>query len=398
VLGGTPTAAGTYAIPVQVADSAGATAAATLSLDVAASAAALAIVTTSLPPASVGQPYAEALQASGGSGSDTWSYSGSLPAGISLSSAGVLAGTPTSPGAYTLALAVTDAAGDTASQALTLSVAGSAGGIVVVTSHLPDATLNQAYSTTLTAQGGAGGDSWTSSGSLPPGMTLTLSGQLSGTPTAPGDFGFTVIVTDSAGNHASASLTLVVEGTLPSTAPLAIATTSVPNATVGVPYATTLTATGGAGDYTWTYSGSLAPGLGLSQSGVLSGTPSGAGIFYITLQVRDAAGVTATQPLTVTVAAAGGTASGSPVTVTTSSLPQATLGQAYSTALSASGGTGNYTWVYTGSLPQGMSLSPSGTIAGTPTTSGTYPISVQAVDSAAGSVSAARQLTLTVVP
>jgi hypothetical protein len=294
----------------------------------------------------------------------------------------------------------TDSAGNETSHAETMAVAAAGGSIVVATTNLPTATLNQAYSASLSAQGGAGGDSWTYTGPLPAGVDLMLNGQISGTPTTSGNFTFTVTVTDSQGNHASATLTLEVQGgaTQGTTSPLGITTTTLPSATIGVPYATTLNATGGSGGDIWTYSGSLAPGLGLSQSGVLSGTASTSGTFYITAMVRDSSNDTVTQTLTLTVNAASSSSTGATVAVTTSGLPNATLDQPYSTTLSASGGTGNYTWVYTGSLPQGLSLSTSGTISGTPTTTGTYTISVQAVDSSAGAASTARQLTLSVLP
>ncbi len=399
LLSGTPTASGTYAIPVQVTDGSGATATASLSLTVAGAAGSLSILTTNLPTATVGVSYSVTLQSTGGTGAETWSYSGSLPPGLSVSAAGQLSGTPTTTGSYTFSLVAADSAGDTASQAVTLTVVSGGGGIVVTTTSLPQASINQAFSTNLSATGGTGNYSWTYTGSLPAGVSLTLNGQISGTPTVAGEFTFTVTVTDTNGNHANAQLTLSVQGpTQTSTSPLGITTSTLPSATVGVQYATTLTATGGSGGYIWTYSGALAPGLGLSQSGVLSGTPTGAGTFYIDAMVRDSGNNSATQQLTITVNAAGGSVSGAAVAVTTTSLPGATLDQPYSTTLSASGGAGGYTWVYTGSLPQGLSLSTSGTLSGTPTTSGTYTISVQAVSSAAGSVSAARQLTLTVAP
>ncbi len=401
VLSGTPTASGTYTIPVAVDDSSGATATASLSLTVAAASGGITIVTSNLPAGTVGQAYTVNLAASGGLGTVTWSYSGSLPPGLSVSSAGLLSGVPTATGSYTFSIVATDSAGNMASRAETVAIVAAGGTIVVTTSNLPAATLNQPYSASLSAQGGVGGDSWTYSGPLPAGIALMLNGQISGTPTTSGSFTFTVTVTDTSGSHASATLTLEVQGgSAQANTPLGITTTSLPAATMGVAYATTLTATGGSGGYNWTYTGSLAPGLGLSQSGVLSGTPTASGTFYITAQVSDNINSSTTQSLTLTVnpPAGSGSGSGATVTVTTSSLPGATLDQAYSTALAASGGTGNYTWVYTGSLPQGLSLSTSGVISGTPTTSGTYTIYVQAVDSTAGSVSAARQLTLAVAP
>ena len=88
------------------------------------------------------------------------------------------------------------------------------------------------------------------------------------------------------------------------------------------------------------------------------------------------------------VATASGTASGgnSP-TITTTSLPGGTVSQAYSQSVTATGGTGPYSWsVISGSLPPNLSLSPTGTpsatISGTPTTAGTYNFTVQVTDNA----------------
>jgi|GEM_PF-2347922 len=70
--------------------------------------------------------------------------------------------------------------------------------------------------------------------------------------------------------------------------------------------------------------------------------------------------------------------------ITPNSLPQGTQGTAYSQALSASGGTAPYTFAITaGSLPAGLTLSSSGTIAGTPTANGTFNFTVTATDNSA---------------
>ncbi len=64
-----------------------------------------------LPPAFVGKPYTYAFTASGGTGTFTYSViagSGALPAGLTLSSAGVLSGTPTTSGAYSFLVVAVD--------------------------------------------------------------------------------------------------------------------------------------------------------------------------------------------------------------------------------------------------------------------------------------------------
>src|SRR5438105_7162104 len=86
---------------------------------------ALAITTTSLPDGMASQPYTAHLQASGGSGSFTWKIgSGSLPAGLSLSSAGDLTGTPTTVATSSFSLEVDDTAGASSSANLGIRVNG----------------------------------------------------------------------------------------------------------------------------------------------------------------------------------------------------------------------------------------------------------------------------------
>ena len=175
---------------------------------------------------------------------------------------------------------------------------------------------------------------------------------------------------------------------------LAVTTTSLPGGVAGTAYSQTLATTGGLTPYTWSVStGSLPAGLSLnSATGEISGTPASAGAFSFTIEVTDAESpaMTATQPLSITVTPA-------PLAVTTTSLPGATLGSAYSAALAATGGTPPYSWSVTaGSLPPGLSLSSAGTISGTPAVAGTYPVTVQAADSASPQQTATARLSVTV--
>ena len=145
--------------------------------------------------------------------------------------------------------------------------------------------------------------------------------------------------------------------------PVVSSTGSLTGATVGTAYSTTLQATGGASPYTWAVTaGSLPPGLSLNTAtGELSGTPSSAGAFPVSVTATDAHGVTSqAQNLSLQVVPAG-------LAITTTSLPDATEGAAYSQTLQASGGTAPYTWFLAGgSLPAGLSLNPAtGEISGT---------------------------------
>ncbi|MCJ7664202.1 MAG: Ig domain-containing protein, partial [Desulfobacterales bacterium] len=159
----------------------------------------LSITTNTLPDGTVDVPYSQTLQATGGTGSYTWSTtSGSLPAGLSLNtSTGLISGTPTAAGTANFTAQVTDSASATDTQALSITI-NSPPPLNITTASLPDGNVGSAYSQTLQATGGTGSYNWSiTSGSLPAGLSLTQSsGLISGTPTAAATSNFTVQVND----------------------------------------------------------------------------------------------------------------------------------------------------------------------------------------------------------
>ena len=83
----------------------------------------MAIVTSTLPDAEVGTPYSVFLVREGGTGPYEWDVvSGSLPAGLSLSSDGELSGTPTGAGDFSFEVRVRDSGSQNDTQVLTLQV------------------------------------------------------------------------------------------------------------------------------------------------------------------------------------------------------------------------------------------------------------------------------------
>jgi FtsP/CotA-like multicopper oxidase with cupredoxin domain len=172
--------------------------------------------------------------------------------------------------------------------------------------------------------------------------------------------------------------------------PPAITTTALPGGIVGTPYSQTLAATGGIAPLSWALSaGALPAGLTLNPAtGVIAGTPTAAGSFSFTVQLSDAAGRSATQPLGIVVT--------TPVAVSTASLPGALVGIAYSQTLAATGGTQPYVWsLSAGALPTSLTLDPaSGLISGTPSAAGTFNFTVSV--SAANGTSATRALSIVV--
>jgi hypothetical protein len=155
---------------------------------------------------------------------------------------------------------------------------------------------------------------------------------------------------------------------------LTITTSSLPNAAVNAPYNNNIAATGGTGSYSWSViSGSLPPGLTLNATtSFISGTPvQPFGSYSFTVQVKDAAGTTVSQQLSIYV-------EGAPV-ISPATLPPGSVGTPYSQTLSATGGLAPYTWCVLAAdgtcdatqseLPAGLTLDAiSGVISGTPTT------------------------------
>jgi large repetitive protein len=372
VLSGTPTASGSFNATVTVTDTAGTQVSKTLALTIASSS--LTITTTSLPNATPGTAYSATLAATGGTPPYTWVVNG-LPSGITATPSGVLGGTPTISGSFTVAATVTDSAGVQASRTFSLVVASS--GLTVVTTSLPNGVVGTPYFTALFASGGTPPYTWVVNG-LPPGITASSAGALSGTPTATGSFNVAVTVTDSAGAQASKSFSMVVAG-------LSITTTSLPNGVVGAAYSATLAATGGTPPYSWAVSG-LPAGISATTAGVLSGTPTAAGPFNIAVTATDITGVQATKTFSITIAAAG-------LTITSASLPNGVVGTAYSATLAAGGGTPPYTWAASG-LPQGITATTAGVLSGTPTVAGSFNIAVTVTDSAGAQASKTFSITI----
>jgi hypothetical protein len=134
-------------------------------------------------------------------------------------------------------------------------------------------------------------------GSLPPGIFLSISGELgtNGGPTTPGAYGFVLGVTDGGDRVATRGFTITVNR-LQITSPF-----SLPAGTAGVAYPEyQLTASGGSGPFTWTVPpGTLPPGLSLSASGLVSGTVVTPGTYFFSATVTDSSGQSASQSFSV---------------------------------------------------------------------------------------------------
>ncbi|MDZ4288289.1 MAG: S8 family serine peptidase [Prosthecobacter sp.] len=340
------------------------------------SSAAAPTITTATPltGGAVSSAYSASFTATGGTAPYTWSLlSGTLPPGLTLSSQGLLAGTPTTPGASTFAVRVTDSVNATSGKMITLNIA-STPLTVSGPPSLANGRVGLAYSATLTAIGGTPAYAWSvTSGVLPAGLTLSSAGALAGTPTMAGTFDFTARVTDGDLTTAEQSFTVIIDPL-----PLNITTaTALPVGVLNLSYSKGLAVTGGTGPYTWSVSdGALPDGLSLSVDGVVSGEPAAVGFFNFTALVTDSAARTLEKSFSLIIEA-------TPITITTTSpLIAGVKLLAYTKAFAATGGTGPYTWaLQAGALPTGMKFASTGLLSGTPTQAGTFNFTVAITDS-----------------
>lgn len=238
-------------------------------------------------------------------GTAPYSYAlvaGTLPVGVTLTSAGVLSGTPTVPGNYNIAVRTTDSSTGAGApfslqQNYTLVVATPA--IAIDPPSLPNGSAGVAYNAQLSSSGGVAPYSYALlGGALPIGMSFTSTGALTGIPRSDGNFSTTVRSTDSNGQTGSRVYTFTIT---PATVVLTPAT--LPSGTVGTAYSQSLSSSGGIAPYTYAIaSGALPPGISFSSAGVFSGTPTTAGSYTAVVRSTDDAGYNATQSYSIVIA------------------------------------------------------------------------------------------------
>lgn len=214
---GTPNAIGTTNFTLQITDSLGVTAISPALSLVVNAIPALQITTASPlnPPAIAGTKYSLTFAATGGIAPYKWSVANgsTLPPNLGLTNAGVLSGMPTTAGNPSFSITVTDSENPAVSSTSPFTLLIQPAGTLQITSSatLPDAIVNQAYSTTLQASGGTAPYTWSlqAGSTLPAGLTLSSGGVISGTPTAAGPPAntFTIVVTDSANPAGTAQTT-----------------------------------------------------------------------------------------------------------------------------------------------------------------------------------------------
>ncbi|MEP4880918.1 MAG: putative Ig domain-containing protein [Tateyamaria sp.] len=371
---GIPTETGSFPLTVEVSDSVGNSSVVNYTL-VIQTIDTLGIAPASLPQADFGVAYSEQITGSGGIPAYSFSLSaGPLPNGVSLSTSGLISGTATEIGNFPITVDVTDAQNNTGQRSYTL-VVNSVTTLDIQPAALPDGTFGVAYSEQLSTTGGAGGYTYSvNSGALPTGITLSSGGLVSGTSIVTGDFPLQVRVVDSVGNSGLRDYTLRI---VPATN-LGITPATLVDGTVGLVYSGQLSASGGVGPYSFAQTGgTIPPGLSVSNGGLVSGTPTTSGVYPgVEITVTDAQINTGVETYTITI-----NANTNLITILPTTLPDAAFGTLYTQPLTASGGTGPYSFsVISGDPPMGITIS-GNALTGTPTETGTFQFRVAAQDS-----------------
>jgi hypothetical protein len=239
----------------------------------------------------------------------SWSVSGTGCAGSAcgtLSNQTTSSVTYTAPGAVTTNISVKVTATSVADG--TKSASGSITVVpppAITTASLAGATVGTAYSAMLQASGGITPYNWTlTGGTLPPGLNVNGDGSISGSPTAGGNFSFTVQVADAANPPLTATANLSITSVV---LPISITTLSLPDGTVDTAYKQLVQVTGGIPPYTWSTAGGSLPSWASlnSTTGSISGIPGGAGMASFSVKVADSETpvLTDTQGLTITIVA-----------------------------------------------------------------------------------------------
>lgn len=324
----------------------------------------------SLPNGNTGVVYSQSLSQTGALGTPTFTViSGALPTGLTLSGAGAITGTPTAIGTYNFTVQVSDASGCTGTQAYSITISCPA--ITLTPASITNPTVGTFYSTNFTGSGGSAAYTFAvTGGALPAGLSLSGAGVLSGTPSASGPFNFTITVTDLYGCQTS----LAYSGT--SDCPiLAISPSTLNPMNTGIVFSQNLSTSGGTAPYTYTITGGALPsGMSLSAGGTISGTPTVTAAYSFTVTSTDVYGCSTSILYTGNVTCPG-------LTMSPGTLPDGSIAVPYSQTVTTSGGTAGYTYTLTsGSLPPGLTLSPTGDITGTPTTPGSYGFNITSTD------------------
>jgi hypothetical protein len=269
---------------------------------------------------------------------------------------------------------------------------------IVTESELPVAYRQLSYPLTFAAEGGQAPYRWT--GNLPPGLTLSPDGQVTGQPASTGKFTFEASVSTPGGERQSKTFSLSVSENYPPpppVPPLKVLTRDVPAAVVGRDYGVQMAAEGGSPPYKWTAVSGLPSWLeARTDATSFAGRPGVAdvGQSRVIWQVSDSAGMSArTEAIELEVLPPVPDRP-PPLRLKSQSLPDARVGQPYALAFAVDGGMPPYVW--SGDVGRdefGLSFSPAeGSFSGVPARAGEFPVNVNVADQAGQTAAVALRL------
>src|SRR5438552_7448193 len=388
LISGTPTTAGTYSVTISATNSGG-TGSATLTLTIDP---AKPVITSSLTATGqVGVAFSYQITAT----NNPTSYNATgLPAGLTVNpSTGVISGTPTTTGIYSVTISATNSGGTgTATLIITIN-----NPVPTTTSISPNCVTAGSIDFTLTLTGtnfvsgsvvNFGGTSLTPTSSSSTQLTVTVPASLVATA---GTVSVTV-VNPTPGGGTSNAQTFTIANTPVITSPLTA------TGTVGVAFSYTITATNNPTTYTVT--GTLPPGVTQgngSNRNVISGTPTAAGTYSVTITVSNGGGACKSASATLVITICPDAPS-----ITSSLTASAILGTPFSYQITADNSPISYNAT---DLPGGLTVCHNssegctpGLISGTPTALGVFPITIRATNdpNSACSSTATDFLTLTI--
>jgi hypothetical protein len=271
--------------------------------------------------------------------------------------------------------------------------------VTFTTTSLPNGSNGVAYNQTIITSGGVAPITYAlGTGRLPAGLKLNSVGTVIGTPTSSGTSTFTINAIDD-GTPPLTVPSPIYTITINPPPPLSITSTAMSNGIVGTAYSSAIASSGGVFPFTWSVPpGTLPPGLELNtSSGLISGTPTTAGVYKFFPTVTDSAippqKFISTTGVTISVITVA------PLQSVTPPLPSGDVAVGYTASLIATGGVAPYTWsIASGQLPSGLKLnSAKGTISGIPilTTTANFTIQVEDTNS---TISAPQSLSIVVQP
>ena len=326
---------------------------------------------TELPPARVSVDYQNLVAKPGEFAEFAYDpLSGGIPPGMVLEITGRLYGIPRPPGgAWAFRVRAKDFEGNTTIRPYLIRLMGP----LAATTVMPTGFSGIEYSGQLSVLGDQPPHVWTvRRGPLPPGYVLSETGRITGVCNQPGRYPFSLRVTDLTLSSHDRDLVLTVLGSLP---PIAISNADLPGGAVGVGYRQQLNISGGREPYSFRILGSLPPGITLSSSALLSGTPTTVGSYTFSVQVTDLAGSNFAKSFTIAV---GNLRYSGPATVSLFAQEEARV------VLTADGGTAPFRWrVAAGTLPGGITLSETGVLSGTALVAGSVTATMRLTDASA---------------